>query len=1003
MQNDREVLMKLKKLILHFVGGFFALSLPISALGVDLDSKTRDLLIVKFERVLSHLAPKAPAYTSIALRLADLLAERARQTSIKELAEGCTTCRSGLQDRQKALKIYENIVQKVSAEQQGKIFFQIGHLREILGDKPAAIKGYKDLIATSSSKTLVAETHAALGELFYKDRKYASAKPHFKKALKMGIEQVGLANYRLAWCDYNTGAIQLGTDRLINMLKNPKLLTRTGSSGVVSVDPQFQEEISRDLATFLAKQGPSDANIDILYQYSPESTKLSNLSYLANELERLGRHKRSIDVWLRAQALQPDPKLRLEGHVRLSQLFVNAGDIDSAMKEMERAVELWGSTDCTEISCSELKSRLRKLVLDWHRANKTTPSVAILDAYSTYLSRFSKDTEMRYWAAGLAKDLKLSKRSMDLFQDVALAQVKDISKSKAKNLLEDALLNQIEVAELSKDKGMLQVAYNRYLDQSLKKSRLLEVRYQKAKLIYDSENYEQAARELKNVALMTVTSQDVKGVRMQAADLALDALVLLKDDKKIELWAMEFAKIFPSKSAEYTQMSRRSVLNQTALLANTNALEAWNVLLRTDLSDAKDEEKIIYYKNKVLLAEKLKKFSEERNAVQALLNIKTLTPKDRRFALSRRSWLAELVLDFTEAYETTKKLKLEEMSVDKRILRLAMFAELAGKDYKKYYRDFLKFSGDSEQSVIVAARLVREVDNKQKALLKYKKNIIKNPELYMTIQLEVFIEDKNLKPIRDALKDSKLAKTAVGKILQREVYFTDLHVVKKKVAEHAIRSNSQKILASDLKKRIQLFEKLEKKTQEALESSDWMSQIVALSMTQTEAQRLYNDILALPIPDGLTSEEQNQYLSLLGQQAGPYQVKASDINIKVKELLSDPMIVRRLVGNFSNLSQAERTISQSHLKILRPFLPETQKVALVAALKADSSLNLEGKPSLDTIEQIRANVRKDPLNLKYLGELKNLEERMGNSTMVSYLTARISKMGEDKGRLNENL
>lgn len=983
------------------MGIVFVCSVPFSVLEANIDAKARDLLIVKFEKVLSHLAPSATGRTSISLRLADLLAERARQAAMKELSDGCTTCRAGLEDRQKALKIYEDVVGKVPQDQQGKIFFQIGHLREVLGNKTAAIKGYKNLIATSSSKELVAETHVALGELYYKDRMYTSAKPHFEKALEMGVEQMGRVNYRMAWCDYNTGLVKAGVERLIKMLKDPKLLTRTGSSGVVSVDLQFQEEVSRDLATFLAKQGPSDSNIETLYQYSPESTKLSNLSYLANELERLGRSERSISVWSKVQSLQSNPRARLEGHVRLSQLFVNAQNIDAAMKEMEKAVELWGSTDCTETSCSELKSRLRKLVLDWHRANKKTPSVSILDAYSTYLSRFSEDTEMRYWAAGLAKELKLWERSMKLFQEVSMAQKGDTPKEK--DLLEEALLSQIEVAELSKDKAMLQVAYDRYLAQSAKKSKSLEVHYQKAKLLYDSESYEQAAQDLKNVALMSTDFKGAKNIRMQAADLALDALVLLKDDKRLESWAMEFAKFFPSKSSEYTQISRRSVLNQTASLADANTLEAWNVLLRTDLSGATDEEKITYYKNKILLAEKLKKFGEERNAVQALLNIEVLTSKDREFALSRRSWLAELVLDFSEAYETTKQLKLEDMSPEKRILRLAMFAELAGKDYKKHYRDFLKTSKDLEQSVIVAARLVREAEDKQKALLNYRKNIIKDPELYMSLQLEVFNEHKNLKPIRDFLKNPKMAKTAAGKILQREVYFTDLMATKKKVAEHQIRSSTQKVLASDLRKRIGLFEKLEKTTQEALESSDWMSQIVALSITQKEAQRLYNDILALPMPEGLNEEEQNQYLSLLGQQAGPYQIKASDIETKVKELLSDSLIVHRLAENFSKLSETERILSESQLKILVPFLPEIQKMTLAQVLEKPSLVTSDRKPSLDLVEGLRTSVRKDPLNLTYLTQLKDFEEKMGNNTMVSYLTARISKLEKDKGSVNENL
>jgi hypothetical protein len=61
------------------------------------DPGTTDLLIGKFEKVYLNLPPEDESKIPVTLRLADLLAEKARHLSNEEAAKTCTECGSVLE------------------------------------------------------------------------------------------------------------------------------------------------------------------------------------------------------------------------------------------------------------------------------------------------------------------------------------------------------------------------------------------------------------------------------------------------------------------------------------------------------------------------------------------------------------------------------------------------------------------------------------------------------------------------------------------------------------------------------------------------------------------------------------------------------------------------------------------------------------------------------------------------------------------------------------------
>ncbi len=990
---------------------FVAISaIGLAAMAADAQSKgtadkqTRDLLIGKLTQVYSTLAPADSARTAITLRLADLHAERARLAAMDELQNGCTVCNAGKDDRQKALRYYQEVLPKLNDGQVAKVLPQVGHLYQLTGQEKLAIETYEKIIRDGKQPEAIAEAQLSLAEMSFKSRDYAKAKAHYSKVLEIPqASSKGLAAYRLAWCDFNQGHLEPAIAGLSKVLTTPELSSRSATGGVVQVDRSFQEEVSRDLATFLARRTVTVADAKMIYDLSPETVKLANLAYLAGEAERLGQGKGAIELWRFSQERQTKPRAKVEGHIRLAQLEMEQKDSKAAGQDFELAMNLWptaiGSGDVSSAQADdqakEMKARLRKLVLDWNRNEKKTPSDELVQAYKTYLKTFPMEADMTVWAAQALRERKEYndavqnyKIGADLYSQQLKAAAKAEDKKAATEGLENALLGAIETAELSKDPTILVSAYDGYLALSVEKKREIDVLYQKANIAYTAGNYPVAADQMRAIAFMTqAKSPDALKIRKQAADLALDALVLTKDDARLEKWAKDFAGVFPTEAADYSKVARKSVLTQSA--AETDAQKAWTILARFDLASTSAEDRLAYLKNKLILAEKTSRFSEARDAADQLLKSPGVSETDKQYALSRKAWLSELVLDFDGALAATEQIKpTQEVPEDQRLLKLAMYADLANKDTRPYLAKYLGVSKDDEKQLTIASQLVRESKEPLKELEKQKTVLLKKPDLYARLALEIAAKLEKPEIAKAALAQKGVAQTETGRLLTRVVVLDELAGQQAKFAAHKVDGSNQKKLAATLKARIAMIEALEKTAGRAVESGDWTAQLLALDTLAKESERFYSEILSLPMPTGLSPEDEQQYLSLLSQQAAPYQVKAQDVKKKVDEFWSNKTAVESLEKSLVASTGSLRSLVVREIKTLAVAAPDSVKPQL-EALAARPEANADVRPNLAQIEQARQAVREAPLSRERLEALLTLERQAGRVGMVSYLEGRI--------------
>jgi len=165
-----------------------------------------------------------------------------------------------------------------------------------------------------------------------------------------------------------------------------------------------------------------------------------------------------------------------------------------------------------------------------------------------------------------------------------------------------------------------------------------------------------------------------------------------------------------------------------------------------------------------------------------------------------------------------------------------------------------------------------------------------------------------------------------------------------------------------------------------------------LDFLAKESERFYSEILSLPMPAGLSPEDEQQYLALLSQQAAPYQIKAQDVKKKVDEFWSNKSAVQALEKSLVSSSGPLRTVVVKEIKLLASVAPEASKAAL-EALANRPEANAAFKPNLAQIEKARQAVREEPLSTSRLEALLGLERQAGRVGMVSYLEGRIQNVG----------
>lgn len=968
----------LKKTILSVFIVLLSSQWAMAQAGLGVRAQT--LLIDKLSKVALNLPDKDPSKARVVLRLADLHSERGRALAKQDLENNCTDCVAGHSDREQALEYYNLALPSLEGKTKKRVQTQVGHLYELLGQTGKAQKFYKKVVTRSKQVEGSGEAHFSLAEIHFKKNEFAPAKKAYLDALKeKKFPRRGLAHYRVAWCDYNIGNIDAGLDRLEKILTSDRLLTR-GGEVLTNKDEDFQGEVSKDYTVFLSHKGQITKD-DILkvYNFSPAQSRLENVTFLAKELERLGQVEGAIAAWNEVIPKTSSPMDRVEGLIYLGGVQLKAKKYDATLASFKKAMTNYSAIGgCSTEQCGELKNRMQKIVFDWNRIEKKNPSENLIEAYRAYVVFAPEDTEARklgIQAAIQKKDFTLAKK----WNRKLIGQLKGAKK-------EEALLRQIEIAELSEDKAFLEEAQKDYVRLTPGGKKSSEVQYNLANIEYEKKNYKKSFAEFDRLVFRPGTSAKIS---LQSAELALDSLVLLKDDGKIEEYSRKYAKKFPKQAERFNKINRQSVLSQTASIAkggqsdNKAQLEkAWETLGRFRADRATPAEKVDFYKNRVVLARKLRRYDDLLASVNMMLEQPGLSADDRKFAHENKVFVSEMKLDFKSAFDSYQKINKTKW------IELARLSDLAEQNSSPYYVKYLDGSPEADLAQGICLRLVKETGVYGTHLNRCLPYLKRDEGLFSQMFLETYAKDRNLAKGLGFLKKHNLMGTSAGRILSREKTFAANAPFLKKIKGHVLDGNPARVGGS-IQKRSKLLTQFEKRLTSILKSEDWAQQVFYLSVFRDEQMRFYKEIVQLPPPDGLTAEENQQYVGLLGQQAQPFRTKSEETGLKVKELWKSPWGLDGLMADYHNSQPEIQTVLSKHIERVQEVAPSDQSGQFYRVARNESS---QPMPNLFQLEQARRKVQSNPHDKLALKDLLNLEKVRGHVPTVQYLQSRLKKI-----------
>lgn len=955
-----------------------------------MDLETHTLVVEKLRSVLKNDL-KDVARAPIQLRLADVLAERARLKAQKEVEANCDDCQQSKEDRKEALNLYESAFANESAGpavDKGAVLMQMAHLDELLGQNDKAAKIYEQAISSKGkySKHTIASSYSSLADYKFTKGEFSKSKELYLKALAISSDGMkGSITYRLAWCKLNLGETAEATALIKKVLSTPELMSRETPDGL-KFDQSFQEDVSRDLATFLARGTVTQKEIETLKQLSPEAAQKTNVEYLATETDRLGNKKASLLAWDAYLQLEPNKEERIEAAARIARLYFEYGAKEQAVKSLGTLAEEYNKANCTSEPCNKAIDNTRKLIGDWAKSEKKAPTIHLLAAYQVFLKMKPQDLEMIFWAANLARELKQNQTAIALFRQAS-------SKGPSK-FFEASLLSEIEIAELTKDKVLKTSAYNNYLALNPNGAKAWEVKYQLAFIDNESGKVASAVEQFHTLALAKPCNNTLC---VKAADLALDGLVTLKDEAHIETFAIEFAKAYPSQASSYLKIARTSVTNQviriskTPNLSQSEALKGLARIQAVPMAGASESEVSANLKLQILLAEKAGDINQVIAAANKLAAQRSASVADKTFAVGKLAWAYEMTFDFDKAYHIVKNIDVPRKDEAQHQLRLAVLADLAGENPSKHEDAYLKMQPRGTDATLLRAKKVRRASN-PKAEFQRQAGFLA-PELAGQLALEIFAKTSDSRFADKVLVQSKLRKTEAARTYVGLQLVSQIVEVKRQLSHQALVASNDAVLAKSLEKRMQLLHQLDRLSVNATQLHDWSSETLAVAGLAQENQRLYAEIMNLPIPRRLKAQQRAQYQAAVASKAAPFAKNAMALNERAEQLWNESRSLDLITEGYKETPAQYRKPLVARIKALETQAPSSAKSQLQSALsnKSDSISSSE-------LLQARRDAQKQPFNASAVSRLKELEAKAGRDTMVAYLDGRLSML-KQTGRM----
>ncbi len=985
--------MKTQSLITSALTFIFLLGGAVKVYAEKMSLEAQDLVVQKMERVLEMMDKNDSSRWASEQRLADLLAERARMRFMLEVEAECTGCKGSQDDRKRATQLYEALLNNINLKGDGRILFQLAHLYQMGGQINKAQSLFEQVIKVAKkkpvAKTILTRSHVGLADLLFQKGQPQKAHPHYIVALKdQELENRAFIIYNKAWCEFNMGRLNTAINSLRGLLLKPDSITRTTEAGVIQ-DQAFRLDMLRDLATFYARKPVTNQHIQQYIALIPESNRKELILHFAEEVNRIGQKKAALtllDRYLQEPKLTVEEKLN--AYVMKAQAGYDSGLTQQSAQDFAKAAATLRDYNCRRTEdCVKLQKTMKHYVTELHRSKKLKPDLSLINTYGIYSSTFPDDKDMHTRGAAVATEIGQYAVAIDFYRRIS---TNSTFSDKDRN---QALVDEVATAEKSNKPKLKIDSYHYFLKNSQDENKKFEVRYQLAYLSYQAKQYREAAEAFHKLVV------DKKGnatLRKKSADLALDSLAHLKDDRQIEQYAWSYAEILPQAKSEFEGLARKALMNQVPRATNAknpDTSEMKNLLKKTmavNLTKASESEKILFYSNASVLAYKLDDRDQYIKAQMLLLQQRGLPESKRQEVYANMATYHEKHLNFKDAYAWAKKIKNPKVSKVEVEFRLGTLADLAQINSSRHYQNSLKAGLRGPREIVVRTRLVALSQNPVRELKRQAKFLKKSPQALNDLVLFVYARTQDKKSLIPLLKTPELRNRSAARFILSQDLYGRLGNIQSKIARAGLRTHPAKSLERDTTRRIKLLSELDQLLNESLKSKDITAQMIALDTISAENKRFADDLKSLPEPKGLNPHQQKQYTKILESRLTPYYKTAQAAQQKRDELWEKSKAIKGLITDYEMARPEIQTLMRPRLKLL-------SEVSGSGRLRSDlySSLS-RSQVTVKELQSARKLVSSNPDNRREIENLKILETKLGHPLMPSYLEARLNLLEKEK-------
>lgn len=967
------------------------ISTPVFA--EKMTSETQDLLVNKMERLITGMNKKDSSYVPSQQRLADLLAERARTRFMSEIEANCEGCKGSKADRQKAIKIYESLLAELNINKHGPVLFQLAHLYLIAGQTTDAQRLYETILKDSKKKSIhpliVAKSRVGIADLLFAKGKFKEAHQHYVMALRnKDLDNKALIIYNKAWCEFNQDQLGSAISTMEKLLAKPELIVRDTEEGS-KYDAVFHADLMRDLSTFYSRRPISNREINNFEKMAPQLKRKELLLHFADEASRIGQKAAAntiLNKYLKDKTLTKEE--RLQAFVTLAQVNYDNGQSAKSTEDFAKAAAAYQDGGCdSKEKCAELQKTMKRYVTELHRSKKLKPDPDLLNAYQIYAKTFPSDLEMIQRGAQVALQMNMYSTAIWMYRTISSGD------HASKKQVNEALLNEVSAAEKSKDFELQKASYTHFLKSSSEQKKKFEVSYQLAYLFYQKKQLKTAATSFNELAL---DKEGTIELRKKSANLALDSLVQMKDDVTLEQWAWIYSEVFQSQKTEFEVVARKALMNRVARAANdskTNKSELSSLLksvLKAKVGSAKIDEKVLFYTNLGVLAQKTDDEDTYLKSQFLLLGMPSLN-RDKKDSIRRQlASYYEKKLNFKKAYELASDLQIKKAELKEAQFRLGTLADLANIDAQKHYRASLKAGLNGSRSLVVRSRLVLLSSNPVNELKKQARQLKASPALLNDTALFVYAKTGNKAALNAVMGMKELRNQSASRFILSQDFYKRISSFQIKLAGQKMKSKNTKTLQSSTIARVSLLNKADSFLNESVKIKDITGQMLALNVIANENNRLVKELAALPGPVGLTAKENIQYVALFKAKLKPFLYKAKAAEQRRNQLWASSTALSQLVRDYKAARPEIQKILVKELSLLAQIPGEG-----VLKNGVEEALNTSNMSNKD-LQNARQNVAANPESIRDIENLKMIETKIGHPLMPAYLEARISHLQKGK-------